>query len=179
MCDRWYGSVGIALCVAGIVFIVQPTFFFPVNDEETSNQRLGTILAVLNGIIGSLVLLMKRAIGTSVRPDVLLLYPILLVIFTAFVFLACHTPENPVYRLEFWHWGLLVLGGVASFLARVLLNRGVALLSGTLAAICASFQMLLAPVSDLLLMHETFSPSVLIGTVLMLSGSVTTILSMQ
>ena len=172
--------MGIALCIAGIVFVVQPTFFFSVSDEETSsNRRLGIILAVLNGILGSLVLLLKRAIGTSVRPDVLLLYPILFVIFTAFVSLACHVPESPVYRLALWHWGLLALGGIASFLARVLLNRGVALLSGTLAAICASFQMLFALVSDLLLMNEAFSPNVLIGTVLMLSGSVATILSIQ
>eukprot|EP00210_Caulerpa_lentillifera_P003578 g3413.t1 len=168
---HYYASIGVLLCMAGLVFVIQPTFLFPSDSEDSEHRDLGLLLAGLSCISSTSVILIKRAIGTDQRPDMLSFYSLLTLIPVCFIFLSAGYPDGPVYSKELWHYGLITLNALGSLLGSILMHRSVVLVSGTLAAIASSFQMILAHLTDVFIRNEEFSFYVLIGSLLMICGS--------
>lgn len=174
---QWYGFLGVALCMIGLVFVIRPTFLFPSDSEDSDDRNLGVLLACLCCICSTSVILIKRAIGTAQRPDMLSFYSLLTLLPVCFICLCIGYPEGPIYSRHYWHYGLIVLNAIGSLLGSVLMHRSVVLVSGTLAAIASSFQMILAHLTDVFVRDKDFSFYVLIGSLLMICGSTITVLA--
>ncbi|GMH37099.1 hypothetical protein BSKO_04972 [Bryopsis sp. KO-2023] len=169
---KWTMSVGVAICMAGVVLVTHPPIIFG-GHQHWGLARIGGVALGLGGaIFATTSFLTVSKIGDRASPIVMTFW------FQMVGFLS----SVPVMFVGFptpIKWGLswldiVLLAGVtlASSLSNTLVNRGLQISSATMGSVTLTSQILFATLWGIFLLNEPLSMVGLIGAVLIVLGVV-------
>lgn len=170
---QWLGVVGCVVSLLGMLFVVRPPFLFSPEQsgEWTRRRMIGIIAGVASAVLAGFAYLTIRAIGDKEHSlsvavwfhTAALVHSVLLMMFGVM--------GMPVLPSGFEWWCFI---GIAccSFLANLLISRGLQLESAALGSAVNYLQVILASLIGLVFFGEPLTMLTILGTILIALGVV-------
>eukprot|EP00192_Tetraselmis_astigmatica_P004038 CAMPEP_0117673032 /NCGR_PEP_ID=MMETSP0804-20121206/14248_1 /TAXON_ID=1074897 /ORGANISM="Tetraselmis astigmatica, Strain CCMP880" /LENGTH=465 /DNA_ID=CAMNT_0005481727 /DNA_START=82 /DNA_END=1481 /DNA_ORIENTATION=- len=165
-------ALGVAASVAGVVLIAHPPILFGGHSDWGPGRGMAMAFLVGSAFAAASAITIIRKLSATESSIIMALWFHLTALAVSIPALAIGWPKPPVLDLELAGWLCLVGVACTSFIAQLLFNRGIQLMTGATAACIASLQVPLAHMWGTVLFHEVPTAFSIGGTALVIAGLV-------
>uniref|UniRef100_A0A061RDF1 Membrane protein n=1 Tax=Tetraselmis sp. GSL018 TaxID=582737 RepID=A0A061RDF1_9CHLO len=163
---------GVLASLAGVVLIAHPPMLFGGRGSWGPERAAAISFLVGSALMAATAITVIRKLSADESSIVMALWFHMTALAVSIPALAAGWPRPIALRLSGFEWFCLFGVAVTSFLAQLLFNRGIQLMTGATAACIASLQVPLAHLWGVVIFHEPPSLFGVLGTVLVIAGLV-------